>query len=243
MGYPPVTPFVARVTLELFGPSLVGMRFYSALAQSVAMVLAGLMTRELGGSRTAQMVTAVAVAIAPLSLIQGALFQYVSFDYLWWVLTAYLTLRLLKSDDPRWLLGIGAAIGLGMMTRYTMGLLAAGVVAGVALTQARRHLVSPWLWGGVALSSLVFLPNLVWQVQHDFVSLDHLSTIRARCPARAYGRLPRRAVRGKRQHFTIPFWVAGLRFYFLMPAGRRYRLLGWMYLVPFLLFLVMRGRS
>ncbi len=138
VGYPPVAPFVARVALELFGPSLVGLRFFSALALSVVMVLAGLMARELGGSRTAQTLTAVAVAVAPLSLIQGALFQYVSFDYLWWVLTAYLTLRLLNSDDPRWWLGIGASIGLGMMTRYSMGFLAAGVVAGVVLTQLNR---------------------------------------------------------------------------------------------------------
>ncbi len=54
VGYPPVAPFVARVAPELFGPSLVGLRFFSALALSVAIVLAGLMARELGGSRTAQ---------------------------------------------------------------------------------------------------------------------------------------------------------------------------------------------
>jgi len=244
VGYPPLTPFVARVALELFGASLVGLRFFSALAQSVAVVLAGLMTRELGGSRTAQTLTALAVAIAPLSLIQGALFQYVSFDYLWWVLTAYLTLRLLNSDDPRWWLGIGISIGLGMMTRYTMGFLAAGVVAGVVLTPARRYLASPWLWGGIALSLLVFLPNAMWQAEHHFVSLDHLNTIHARDVriGRTDGFLGGQFV-GCANLVTTPLWVAGLGFYLFMRAGRRYRLLGWMYLVPLLLFLVMRGRS
>jgi hypothetical protein len=82
VAYPPVTPLIGRVALVLFGPSLVGVRFFSALAQSVAMVLAGLITRELGGTRLAQIVTALAVALAPISLIQGALFQYGSFDYL-----------------------------------------------------------------------------------------------------------------------------------------------------------------
>jgi hypothetical protein len=28
--------------------------------------------------------------------------------------------RLLGSDDPRWCLAVGAAIGLGMLTKYTM---------------------------------------------------------------------------------------------------------------------------
>lgn len=244
VGYPPFTPFVARIALEAFGPSLTGVRFFSALAQSAAILLTGLMARELGGSRTAQLLAGAAVAIAPLSLVQGALFQYVSFDYLWWVFTGYFTLRLLNSGDPRWWLAIGAVIGLGMMTRYTMGCLAVGVLAGVVLTETRRHLLSPWLWGGVALSLLLVLPNLIWQVQHDFVSLDHLRAIHARDIriGRTDGYLKEQLVVCTNL-VTLPLWVAGLWFYFLLPEGPRYRLIGWMYLVPFLLFLAMRGRS
>ena len=244
VAYPPITPFLARVALELFGPSLVGVRFFSALAQSSAMVAAGLMARELGGSRSTELITAVAVAIAPLSLIEGALFQYVSFDYLWWVLTAYLMVRLLKSNNPRWWLGIGVVIGLGMMTRYTMAFLVAGIALGVVATRVRRQLTSPWLWAGVALALLVFVPTLLWQVQHQFVSLDHLSAIHARDV-----RMGRTSGFLSEQLFvpanpvTIPFWIAGLGFYFLTPEGRSYRLLGWMYLVPFVLFVVMQGRS
>ncbi len=152
VSYPPVTPFIARVGLVLFGPSLVGLRFFSSLAMSGVMVLAGLMARELGGSRVAQTSAALAVAIAPISLLAGALVTYSSFDYLWWVLIAYLMIRLLKSDDPRWWLGIGTVIGLGMMTKYIMLFMVAGIVAGVLLTRARRYLTSPWLWGGMALS-------------------------------------------------------------------------------------------
>ena len=175
-----MTPFIARLAIELFGPSLIGVRLFSALAQSVVMVLAGLMTRELGGSRLAQIVAALAVAIAPISLLQGALFQYVSFDYLCWVLIAYLTIRLLKSENPRWWLGIGAVIGVGMMTQYTMAFFVAGIVGGVLLTQTRHYLTNGWLWGGVTLSLLIFLPNLIWQIQHDFISQEFLSSIHAR---------------------------------------------------------------
>lgn len=244
VAYPPVTPFIARVALELFGPSLVGVRFFSALAQSVAMILAGLMTRELGGSRLAQIVTALAVAIAPVSLIQGALFQYVSFDYLWWVLIAYLVIRLLKSENPRWWLGIGAVIGIGMMTRYTMAFFVVGIVGGVLLTQTRRYLKSAWLWGGVALSLLIFLPNVIWQLQHNFISLEFLSSIHARDVeiGRTEGFLIEQFFVGANL-FTIPLWVAGLYYYFFSPAGARYRMLGWMYLIPFLLFFVSQGRS
>src|SRR5829696_5567106 len=163
VAYPPLTPAVARVAVELFGPSLPGVRLFAALAQGAAMLLAGQMARELGGGRWAQVVASLAVAIAPLSLIQGALLQYAGFDYLWWVVVAYCVIRLQRTENPRWWLGIGAAIGLGMLTKYTMAFCVAGLVAGVLLTNARRYLASGWLWGGAALALLLALPNLLWQ--------------------------------------------------------------------------------
>src|ERR1041385_3973848 len=51
VAWPPVTPFIARVSLTLFGPSLIGLRFFAVLAESLVMVLTGLMIRDLGGSR------------------------------------------------------------------------------------------------------------------------------------------------------------------------------------------------
>ena len=169
--YPPLTPFLARVEVTLFGFSLVGARTFPALAHAIVLVLAGLMARELGGKRAAQILAASVSAIAPIALIQGSLIQYVTFDFLWSVLIAYFVIRLLKSDNPRWWLGIGAVIGLGMLTKYTMAFYVAGLVGGVLLTDARKYLRSKWLWGGVAISVLIFLPNLIWQVQHNFVSL------------------------------------------------------------------------
>src|SRR6266576_6266046 len=56
VAYPPITPFFARVSLTLFGTSLVGFRFFAAIAQALAVVLTGLMARELGGGRGAQLV-------------------------------------------------------------------------------------------------------------------------------------------------------------------------------------------
>ena len=99
IAYPPLTPFLASIELKFFGTSLVGFRFFSALAQSIVMVIAGLMAKELGGARKAQIFAAFGTGIGVFTLIQGALFQYVAFDFLWVVLLAYFTIRLLKSDD------------------------------------------------------------------------------------------------------------------------------------------------
>src|SRR5688572_15659827 len=71
VSYPPVTPFFARVGLELFGESLRGLRVLPAIAQGIAMVLAGLMARDMGGRRHAQILSSFAVFIAPVSLFGG----------------------------------------------------------------------------------------------------------------------------------------------------------------------------
>ena len=118
--YPPLTPLVERVSLDLFGASMVGLRLFSVIAQAAVIVVSGLMAFELGGGRLAQVTTAVSVALSPVPLFEGTEFQYTTFDFLWWVLVAYFVIRLLKTENPRWWLAIGAAVGIGMQTKYTM---------------------------------------------------------------------------------------------------------------------------
>jgi 4-amino-4-deoxy-L-arabinose transferase-like glycosyltransferase len=180
VSYPPLTPFFARIGLELFGESLRGLRVLPAVAQGIAMILAGLMARDMGGKHGAQILTAFAVFIAPVSLMGGTVIMYFAFDYLWWVLVAFFTVRLLATDDPRYWLGIGAGIGLGMMTKYTMAFWVVGLVVAVLITSARKYLLSKWLYLGAGLALLIFLPNLIWQIQHDLIALDYLAFIHAR---------------------------------------------------------------
>src|SRR3990172_1899474 len=124
-------------------------------------------------------------------------------------------IRLLKSDDPRWWLGICAAIGLGLLTKYTILVLVAGIGIGVLLTPARRYLLSPWLWGGAALAFLICLPNLIWQAQHDFISLGFLRFIHARDIriGRTEGFLLEQFIFATNP-IALPLWVAGLVYYF-----------------------------
>ena len=241
VAYPPLTPFLERIGLDLFGVSLVGLRLFAVIAQALAIVITGLMAGELGGGRLAQVAAALSVALSPLPLFEGTEFQYTSFDYLWWVLVAYFIIRLLKTGNPRWWLAIGAVVGVGLMTKYTMLFFVAGILVGLLLTPARRFLANWWLWAGVGLALLIFLPNLIWQVRHDFISLHFLRHIHVRDvgEGRANGFLRDQFVLCANR-FTAPLWIAGLLGFL---RDRRYRLLAWMYLVPLALFLLSKGRG
>ncbi len=243
VAYPPLTPAMARVALTLFGTSLWGFRVLPTLALAVVLFVAGLIARELGGGRKAQVLTAITVAIIPIVSIQTNVLQYVSFDYLWGVLLTYFVIRLINTNDPRWWVAVGAVIGLGMMTKYTMGFFVIGLAVGVLLTSARRQLFSKWLFVGVGLSLLIFLPNFLWQVQHHFISLDFLKHIHARDIrwGRTKGFIPEQLFVCVNV-FTLPLVVMGLWYYFTR-AGAKYRLLAWMYLATFVLFVIAQARS
>jgi hypothetical protein len=255
VAYPPATPFFGRISLLLFGASLRGFRLFAALAEAVAVVLTGLMARELGGRRWAQLIAAMAAV--PFCIGGGALMQYVSFDYLCWVLTAWFTLLLLKSANPRWWIAIGAAVGCGMLAKYAMPFFVAGLAAGLAIeslrsrgadasggaeNETRRLLLNRWMWAGAGVALAIMAPNLVWQARHGFIYLDFIRHIHARDvgEGRARGFLPGQI---KITLLALPVWVCGLWFYLRAPEGRRYRTLGWMYVVPLALFVVAQGRE
>jgi hypothetical protein len=85
--YPPLTSALEHVAFKMFGLSLMGLRLFSVLAQAVVILIGGLMVRDLGGGRLAQVFTALAVGLSPAPMGNATMFQYSSFDMLWWATT------------------------------------------------------------------------------------------------------------------------------------------------------------
>jgi hypothetical protein len=239
-AYPPLTAFLGRVAMVLFGHSLTSFRLFAALAESGAVLMTGLIARELGARRGAQMLAAFAAT--PWCLLGGTAMRYSSFDYFFWVLSAYLLIRLLKSEDTRWWIPIGAVIGLGLMTKYTMCFFATALITSMLVTRARRFLVTRHFWYGVAVAFLIFLPNLLWQMRHHFISLAFLHFIHQRDVASG------RTMKFVHDQWQLtllgmPLWLAGLYFYLFSRAGARFRNLGIMYFVLLAVFMMAKSRG
>jgi hypothetical protein len=241
VAYPPLTPFIEHIGLALFGVSLIGLRLFSVLAQAAALIATGIMARDLGGGRLAQFTAALAVALSPMPLFNGTEFQYTSFDFLWWVLIACFVIRLLRTEDPRWWIAIGAVVGLGLLTKYAIVFYITGILVGLLLTPARQYFLSLWFWGGIAVALLMFLPNFFWLVHHDFISYHFLQHIHIRVvgEGRADGFLKQQFLVCANL-FAVPLWLLGLAGFLL---NRRYRMLAFMYLVPLALFFFGKGRG
>ena len=159
LEFPPMIALITALTRGLLGESLFALHFFPALAGALIVLLTGLMARELGGGRFAQIFAALAVIIAPAFLATNSLLTMDSFDQLWWVMAAYIVIRILKHDAPfslagrragdegqpkLWLL-FGLVAGLGLMTKLTMLYFGAALVVGLLLTPGRKYLASKWL--------------------------------------------------------------------------------------------------
>ncbi len=241
VAYPPFTAAVERLSMAIFGLWLPGLRLFSVLAQATAIVIAGAMARDLGGRTSAQALTAFAVAFSPLPLFEGTEFQYSSFDYLWWVLASWAFLRLLRSGNPRWWLLIGASLGLGLETKYSILFYIAGLLGAMLLTQGRRWFLNRWFWAGVALTLLIVLPNAIWQIQHNLISYRFLQHIHARDV-----RIGRTAGFFHDQLVicfniaAVPIALVGLISVF---RSRTYRPIAWLFVLTIALFAIAKGRG
>ncbi len=242
--YPPLTPLLARLAFLLFGQSLLGFRLFAVLAQAAATLVAARITRDVGGQRFAQAAAALAVALSPISIHYGTELIYSSFDYLWWILTAWFLVRLVNSANPRWWLAIGTTLGIAFTTKYTVAVFIAGLMAALFFTPLRTHLRSRFLWIGVGIACLLSLPNLIWQLRHQFISLHWMHSIHLRDLGL-----------GRDQNFLLmqvvicvnlvatPLWIAGLIACLRSTRFRRYRPLAWMYFTPLVLLMLMRARD
>ncbi len=241
----PLLPMLTRLCLTVFGDSLRSVRLVPALFASVLIVLAGLVTRELGGKRFAVALSALTILIAPIYLSGGSLLTTnCDLEVVFWTGCLYFAVLAVKRDQPRYWLWFGVVAGIGLQEKYSIAVLGFAVVIGLLLTAQRRVLFSQWLWFGGLAALLIFLPNLLWNIFHQWPFAQLIHNINAD---------GRNVVLSPWQYFSqqmlivFPFsaviWIAGIIAFLVCRRFRPYRFLGWAYLVSFTVFVVLKGKN
>jgi Dolichyl-phosphate-mannose-protein mannosyltransferase len=245
-GYVDQPPLIALITWtgrHLFGQSLAAIRFLPALAGAAEVALTAILARALGGGRFARALAAIAALAAPGILSIDNFLSMNAFEPLFWMACAWLVVRMIQTGDRKLWIWFGVVAGFGLENKYSMALFAGALVAGLLLTAERRLLASRWLWIGGAIAVLIFLPNLLWNIQHHFPFLELQANIRRSGRDVALGPL---AFFGQEAlamlPFSLPVWLAGLWHYFRAPAGKPYRALGWAWIFTAVAILALSPR-
>jgi hypothetical protein len=240
---PPFIAFAAWFSRHVLGNSIVALRLFPVLAGSAVVFLTGILARELGGGRFAQFLAAMAILLAPAYLAFDSFFSMNAFEPLLWLLCGWIAVRVVKGASPKWWLAFGAVAGIGLENKHTMLLFGFALVAGLILSGDWRIFRSKWIWIGGLVALALFLPNLVWESRHGWPQIEVVRN------AQLYKNLPISPLRflGEQIAFldpvALPLWAGGLVWFFFARQGKRFRFLGWAYLIVLGAFISLGGKS
>ena len=244
VDHPPLIPFLAKLSRLVLGDSLRSIRFVPALAVSAAVILIGMIARELGGRRFGVVLAALAFMISPISLSAGSLLTTNCLEPLLWMGCVYFLILAIQRENPRYWLWFGAVAGIGLEEKYSIAILGFAIVVGLLLTAQRRVFAQQWVYLGGALAFLVFLPNLLWNVRNHWPFAELMHNIKAEGRDIVLSPLEYFAQQLLIIHPVLaPIWIIGILAFLFATRWRPLRFLGWCYLVAFATFVVLKGKN
>jgi 4-amino-4-deoxy-L-arabinose transferase-like glycosyltransferase len=170
LGYfdhPPMVAWLIALSSAIL-PGEIGVRILFIACGGLAVVFAALAAGEASDDPRAPVYAALLAAAAPLLAMTGALALPDAPVEAAYAASTWLVAR---ARGRRWL-AAGVAVGLALLSKYTTALLAPALVLLLLWDRdLRDELRTPWPWAGAAVAIAVFLPCLLWDWGHGFVSL------------------------------------------------------------------------
>lgn len=246
-GYPdhaPLIAFLTKLSRVLFGDSLFAIRIFPAIAGALKILLTGLVVKEFGGKRLATFLACLGVLCAPIYLGIDNFLSMNSFEPVFWMAGVYFAVLAIKRGNPHYWLGFGTSAGIALMNKHSAIFFGLAMLAGLLLTETRKIFLSRWIWLAGAIAFLIFLPNIIWQIQNNFATLELLQNVQKSgknvelSPAafvfsQIFMLLPT----------TFPVWFAGIWFLIADKNGRQFRFLGICYLVLLALMMILKAKD
>lgn len=174
VDHPPLIAIITKFAVTVFGKSVFALRLLPALACSASVLVAGLMIRELGGSRLALIVGLTAVAFSPVLLGISGTLSMNPFDVLFCTVILYIAILLINREDNKYWIWIGIVAGIGLLNKISVFFIAFGILIAFLLTDNRKQFKNKFLWLSTLIAFLMFLPHLIWQYVHDFPTLEFM---------------------------------------------------------------------
>lgn len=239
----PLTPLIARAMTEISPDSLTVLRIPSAIAAGAIVFLTGMLVRELGGTRRAELIASGCAAVGVIVLFTGHLLSTSTVDLLAWTAVTWLVVRALRTGDDRLWLVAGVVLGIGLLNKPLPAFLAVGLLAGVAIAGPRRLLRNPYVWGGAAIALVMWMPWIAWQADNDWPQIDVSQEIAAGGSESSepwWAIVPFQLL--LISPFLAPVWIAGLVSFFRNPGMRELRFFAWAWVVLAVVFMVTGGK-
>jgi len=178
IAVPPSIAVVGKIATSIFGNTVFGLRFFPAVIGAFNIIIIGLAVKELGGKKIAISLASLAFLLSPSYLHANALFQPVSFNQFYWLLSSYLILLLIKRNNPKLWIWLAIVFGLGFLNKYSIVFFYAAFAFSLLISKYRVLYLSRYFLFALAIGFVIILPNLVWQYQHNWPVMMHMAELR-----------------------------------------------------------------
>lgn len=169
--HPPMIAWWIWASTQVLGNSELAVRLLPVLSVSVASVAVYGTAIELYGDKALAMRAAVWLNAMLLVALAAVFATPDAPSLMFWSLALWALARLRQTAEPRLWIVIGLLAGAGCVGKYTNFFLGPGILLWIFLDpKAEKWRYSPWLLAGGAAALLVFLPVLVWNAEHGWVS-------------------------------------------------------------------------
>jgi hypothetical protein len=239
---PPSIAVFANISSFLLGDNTFAIRFFPAIIGMLSIIITGIMVKETGGGKWAQFFACLAFLAAPAFLRNNTLFQPVTFNQFYWLLIAFMILRLIQTQKPVYWYLIGLFAGLAFLNKYTVVVFLTGIIAAVLLTPLRTWLRKPQPYMAAGIALLIALPNLVWQYHHSWPAIYHAKELAE--TQFVHVQVDIFLLEQVLMFLPVFFiWILGIIYAAFLKDGKNFRAFAWIYLVVLLLLIAMRGKS
>lgn len=168
--HPPMVGWLIAASTWLLGDNPFAVRLPALGCWLVALV-ALVRLAQVQWGRDAGWATALVFAAMPFAIGAGLVMTPDAPLMAAWAVTLLATREALSRGRTGWWLVAGCALGLGMLSKYSIALLVPPAMLMLFLTaDGRRQLVRPGPWLAVTIMALCFVPVIYWNSQHDWVS-------------------------------------------------------------------------
>jgi undecaprenyl-diphosphatase len=178
LGYyskPPMIAYVMHLLTSAGGSQAWALRSGAVILTSGAIALVHALTLRITKNEKAALLAGLAALAAPSTWAGSLLMTIDPLLAFFWALAMYAFYRAVNGDKWMWLL-LGLALGLGMLSKYTMGLLYVSFGLYLILVD-RRWWRTPWPYAALLISVLCLTGVVYWNWANDWVSIRHTAAI------------------------------------------------------------------
>jgi hypothetical protein len=231
VDFPPFIAYVAALLNVISKDSLLSIHIIPALNEALLVFVAGMITRELGGGRRAQLLAAFSTLVTFAFLAFGSLFTPDSFDSLWWSLLAFLVIRLVRRREPKLWIAAGLVAGMGLLTKLTFFFFVGALLLSfLVIPSTRQYLRSKLLVLGGLVSTAFILPMIYWNSTNGWPMVHFYEEFRG--DVSGGGPLNFFSTQlALMTYLNVPIFVIGLYFYLRSNDGSQLRALGLSYIL------------